>query len=117
MPFSSNRPFASLNLGRVVCFGGFGPSRWILMNRPVFGSPGGMCFGVFWGNGLWNLPVIIIYYCNLWFLSFLLQLLNHFDKFCLTEFLKISLIHIYMLYYNIISLSHYDMVHLNREFK
>ena len=33
------------------------------------------------------------------FLSFLLQLLNHFDKFCLTEFLKISLVHIYTVRY------------------
>ena len=42
----TNRPFTSLNLGRAGCFGGFGLSGWILMNRPVFGSLGGMCFMV-----------------------------------------------------------------------
>ena len=39
-----NRPFASLNLGRVGCFGGFGTSGLILTNRPVLGSLGLMCF-------------------------------------------------------------------------
>ena len=39
----TNRPFASLNLGGGgVCFGGFRLSGWILTNRPVFGSLGGM---------------------------------------------------------------------------
>ena len=39
-----NRPFASLNLGRAGCFGGFGTSGLFLTNRPVLESLGLMRF-------------------------------------------------------------------------
>ena len=45
-----SHPFASLNLGKAGCFGGFGLSGWILIKRPVFGSLGGMCLVGFCGR-------------------------------------------------------------------
>ena len=56
----TNCPFASLNLGRAGCFGGFGLSGWILTNRPVFGSLGGMCFGAFCGCGTFPLSSSLV---------------------------------------------------------
>ena len=52
-----NHPFASLNLGKAGCFGGFGLSEWILMNRPVFGSLGGLCLVGFCGCRTCPLPL------------------------------------------------------------
>ena len=37
-----NYPFASRNLGKASCFGGFGLSGWILTNRPIFGFLSGL---------------------------------------------------------------------------
>ena len=106
----TNRPFASLNLGRASCFGGFGLSGWILTNQPVFGSLGGMCFGVFCGCGTCPLSssTIAIFGFLALFCSFSTILISS----ALLSLLRfISFISEFILYFNIsiISLSLFSM--------
>ena len=114
MPFSSllfevsrrNRPFASLNLGGEGSFSVFDLCGWILTNLPVFGSLGGMCFGVFCGCGTCPLSssTIAIFAFLALFCSFSIVLICS-ASMSLSRF--ISFISEFILYFNlfIISLS------------